>query len=398
MPGLSLNNNQGQSKRPGGWIISVVLIVISVLLITLCVRAEGTGAFAMFKSGIQTVTKPMESALSVISTPFRGIGGSGSANLSSDDADKLKSENEQLKTLVGQLEEYRQQDQRLTSLLSLRDAYNLSTLPVNISGISSGWDQTATIDKGENDGVRVGQGIMSSCGLFGQIESVQASTATVRLITDASSSVSARVQTSRATGILRGSYDGTLILEYVPISSTVGEGDNIITSGDGGAFPAGIILGRVNTIEQDSSKLYYRLTVSPIYDIASCQEGFVLTGKEDETANLLSDETINAIVGTTSASAQSNPVIGVRIQEEQKAREDAEAKVTELENQIKDLQAELKNERAYNSSSSKSSSSSGSSSSSSSGSSSSSSSGSSGSGSSGSGSGSGGSNNDESGG
>ncbi len=345
------NNNQGQSKRPGGWIISVALIVISVLLITLCVRAEGAGAFALFKGGIQTVTKPMESALSVISTPFRGIGAGGSAGLSSNDVDKLKSENEQLKTLVGQLEEYRQQDKRLTSLLSLRDAYNLSTLPVNISGISSGWDQTATIDKGENDGLRVGQGVMSSCGLFGQIESVQASTATVRLITDASSSVSARVQTSRATGILRGSYDGTLILEYVPISTTVGEGDNIITSGDGAAFPAGIILGRVNTIEQDSSKLYYRLTVSPIYDISSCQEGFVLTDSEDETANLVSDETINAIVGTTSASAQSNSVIGVRIQEEQQARQEAEAKVTELENQIKELQAELKNERAASSAS-----------------------------------------------
>ena len=373
MPGLSLDKNQGQSKRPGGWIISVVLIVVSVLLITLCVRADGAGAFALFKGGVQTVTKPMESALSVISTPFRSIGGGGASNLSSDEADKLKSENEQLRTLVGQLEEYRQQDQRLTSLLSLRDAYNLSTLPVNISGISSGWDQTATIDKGENDGVRVGQGIMSSCGLFGQVESVQASTSTVRLITDASSSVSARVQTSRATGILRGSYDGTLILEYVPISTTVGEGDNIITSGDGAAFPAGIILGRVNTIEQDSSKLYYRLTVSPIYDIFSCQEGFVLTGSEDETANLISDETINAIVGTTSASAQSNPVIGVRIQEEQQARQEAEAKVAELENQIKELQAELKDERASSSATIKSLQS-GSSSSSSSGSSSSSSS------------------------
>ena len=355
MPDLSFNNNnQGQQRRPGGWIISVVLIVLSVLLITLCVRSDGGGAFAAVRDGVQTVTKPMANALSVISGPFRAVGASSSdgSNMSEEDTANLKEENEQLRTLVGELEEYRQQDKRLTSLLSLRDAYNLSTLPVNITGITSGWEQTATIDKGKDDGVREGQGVMSSCGLFGQVESAQAHTATVRLITDAQSSVSARVQSSRATGILRGSYDGTLVLEYVSIDTTVGAGDVVVTSGDGGAYPGGIILGRVRTVDQDSSKLYYRLTVAPIYDIASCQEGFVLTGNEDETANLLSDDVINAIAGTTSASAESNAVIGVRIQEEQQKREEAEAKVTELENKVKELEAELKAERASSSSSS----------------------------------------------
>ncbi len=351
MPGLSFNNNQGQQRRPGGWIISVVLIVLAVLLITLCVRSDGGGAFAAVRSGVQTVTKPMENALSFISGPFRAVGSAGSAasSMSGEDAADLKEENEQLRTLVGELEEYRQQDKRLTSLLSLRDAYNLSTLPVNITGITSGWEQTATIDKGRDDGVREGQGVMSSCGLFGQVESAQAHTATVRLVTDAQSSVSARVQSSRATGILRGSYDGTLVLEYVSIDTTVGAGDVIVTSGDGGAYPGGIILGRVRTVEQDSSKLYYRLTVAPIYDIASCQEGFVLTGNEDETANLLSDDVINAIAGTTGASAESNAVIGVRIQEEQQKREEAEAKVGELESKVKDLEAQLKAERAASS-------------------------------------------------
>ena len=317
-------------------------------------RSDGGGAFAAVRDGVQTVTKPMANALSVISGPFRAVGASSSdgSNMSEEDTANLKEENEQLRTLVGELEEYRQQDKRLTSLLSLRDAYNLSTLPVNITGITSGWEQTATIDKGKDDGVREGQGVMSSCGLFGQVESAQAHTATVRLITDAQSSVSARVQSSRATGILRGSYDGTLVLEYVSIDTTVGAGDVVVTSGDGGAYPGGIILGRVRTVDQDSSKLYYRLTVAPIYDIASCQEGFVLTGNEDETANLLSDDVINAIAGTTSASAESNAVIGVRIQEEQQKREEAEAKVTELENKVKELEAELKAERASSSSSS----------------------------------------------
>ena len=71
MPGLSFSN-QNQSRRPGLWWIPIVLIVLSIVLITLCVRADGGGAFAAARNAVQTVSKPIEHLCSGLSTPFKG--------------------------------------------------------------------------------------------------------------------------------------------------------------------------------------------------------------------------------------------------------------------------------------------------------------------------------------
>lgn len=58
MPGLSFSN-QSQNRRSGLWLIPIVLIVISVMLITLCVRFGNSGPFAVARGVVQTVTQPI---------------------------------------------------------------------------------------------------------------------------------------------------------------------------------------------------------------------------------------------------------------------------------------------------------------------------------------------------
>ncbi len=315
MPGLSFN--QSQNRRPGFWWIPVVLIIISVMLITLCVRLEGGGPFAVARGAVQTVTKPLEGVCSVISTPFRNIGASGE----SEEVAKLEKENSQLRTLVAELEEYRQQDQRLAAMSEFLDIYGLETLSGEVMSTTSGWDRTATINKGSKDGVRVGMGVMSSCGLFGQVEAVTNDTCTVRLINDANSSVSAMVQNSRAHGILHGAYDGTLTLEYVPVEKSVGKGDIVITSGSGGAYPRGIVIGTVRAIETDSSKLYHRITVDPIYSIDSCEEVFILTGNQTETASIIDEALLQTIMdNTNTVRSEASSAIAVALLHNAKGR------------------------------------------------------------------------------
>ncbi len=300
MAGLSFND-QKQSKRPGLWIIPVVLIVVCVVLITISVRVGNTGVLAAARSGIQTIANPLTSLCSGVSTPFKSIGSNKS--YSDDEIDKIVQENSQLKTLVAQLEEYRQQDQRLTTLLELSDTYGLKTVAAKIVGTSSGWNRTATINVGSNQGLQKGMGVMSSCGLYGQIESVSATSATVRLVSDATSKVSAMVQNTRSTGIVSGSYDGNLVLDYISVDTTVGEGDVVLTSGEGGTYPRGIIIGTVKSVEIDSSKLYYRIAVDPILNFGSCEEVLVLTGDEDETAGLVDVDLINEIKSSLQVSS-----------------------------------------------------------------------------------------------
>ena len=279
----------GGSRMPGAWIVPIVLIILCIAIITLGASQGGEGVLGSARRAVQTVTKPIEQVCSVISGPFRQIGEP------SDEIEQLRQDNALYKTLVSELEEYRQQNQRLGALVQLGDTYALATKSANVIGVTSGWNRTATIDKGSNDGLRAGLGVISSCGLYGQIESVTPTTSTVRLATDANSSVGAMVQGSRARGILRGSYDGELTLEYVSVDYTVGEKDFVITSGDGGTYPQGIIIGTVKEIEPDPSKLYYRITVDPVLNSASCQEVLVLTGDEGEVRTIVNEELLASI-------------------------------------------------------------------------------------------------------
>ena len=284
----------------------MALLLLSVVLITVSVRVGNTGAFAVVRSGVQTVSGTLQSVCSIVGKPFSALN-KPSSGLTEEEAEALRTENEQLKTLVAQLEEYRQQDQRLTTLMALSDAYGLETVSARVISTTEGWSRTATIDAGSKQGIKVGMGVMSSCGLYGQITSVSANSSTVKLITDAASNVSAMVQSTRESGILTGSYDGNLTLDYISVDSNVGVGDAIITSGEGGTYPRGMIIGTVKSIEPDSSRIYYRIAVEPIYRIASCEEVMVLTGNESETESLVDLDLINSIknsIGSTYAARQ----------------------------------------------------------------------------------------------
>ena len=222
-------------------------------------------------------------------------------------------------------------------MMQFADIYGLETLSAEVIATTSGWDRTATINKGSRDGVRVGMAVMSTCGLYGQIESVTDSTSVVRLINDANSSVSAMIQNSRAHGVMHGAYDGTLTLEYVPIDTAVGEGDIVISSGSGGTYPRGIVLGTVRTIEADSSKLYHRIIVEPLFNIGACEEVLVLTGNESETERILNEDLLQTIIDSANSVNASSAKVGAvakallneaneaykRAEAERKAAEDA---------------------------------------------------------------------------
>jgi rod shape-determining protein MreC len=135
------------------------------------------------------------------------------------------------------------------------------------------------IDKGANDGIAIGMPVMSANGLLGQVESVGAFTSSVRLITDPSSGVSVFLQASRAEGILGGSPERLLYLNYMPIDSKVEPGDVVITSGAGGVFPKGIVIGEVVSSTHNLADVYLTVVVRPVSRVDSFEEVVVLTSR-----------------------------------------------------------------------------------------------------------------------
>ena len=113
-------------------------------------------------------------------------------------------------------------------------------------------------------GNRIGQAVIDSEGLFGQIVEVDRATSRVLLITDASHAVPVQVNRNGVRSIAAGSGQlDLLVLENVPISADIVQGDLIETSGLGGRFPQGYPVGYVEAVLVEPTASYAEVSVRP---------------------------------------------------------------------------------------------------------------------------------------
>lgn len=296
-----------RTDADGGLRTCIVLVVVSLVMFTLSVREGDTGGvFNAARGAWMTITTPIRWVGGAVTAPFQGLG-NVVANLTADQErlTDLKAENERLVARNAELEEAEQTARRLESLLGLQSLYNLqSTAARIISGSTDSWSSTVTIDKGTASGLAVGMPVTDSNGAIGQIVRCGSTSATVRLITDENSSISAMVQSSRAQGVLRGSVDGTLRLTLVRTDQMVEVGDMVVTSGLGGVFPKGLPVGKVVSVERTSESLYYEIEVEPLSSTESFEEVLVITSlTEDQKAT--AQDVAEADLQDTTASSPS---------------------------------------------------------------------------------------------
>ncbi len=311
MPRFSAPNSSiGRGSSSGVPRSLVVLTVISLALFVLGMREGDAGVLHGARGVFQTVASPVRLAGSLVAAPVSGAGNIvGNLTADSETLSELKDENEQLKAEVAKLSEYEQQATTLTELLQLRNQYTLSSTAARVTAQSTdSWTSTITIDKGSSAGIAVGMPVTSSAGVIGQVCECGLSSATVRLITDENSGVSAMVQSSRAQGQVVGSPDGSLRMTLVRSDQKVSTGDIIITSGLGGVYPKGLPIGTVTNVTKSSGSMYYDITVEPLTTMDSLEEVLVITSITDDQqataddAAAANEQDRNISSATTSAS------------------------------------------------------------------------------------------------
>lgn len=124
--------------------------------------------------------------------------------------------------------------------------------------------QRLVLDAGSRDGVQVGQSVLDAGGLLGQIISVKPGTATVLLLTDPDHAVPVMVARNGVRLIAYGKGRSDLLsLANIPLSGDVSVGDEIITSGLGGRFPAGFPVGKVTALRPDDSRAFLVGDIAP---------------------------------------------------------------------------------------------------------------------------------------
>ncbi|PLY01485.1 MAG: rod shape-determining protein MreC [Desulfuromonas sp.] len=259
-------------RRP---ILVFFMILAALLLYSANLRRGGTSTF--FERSVLQLTSPLHKALDVV---WKGAADTWSRYLwlvdTERDNEALIDENRKLKAELVRFDEVRLANQRLRKLLDFKEEVQLPPLPAQvISEDASSWFRTVVIDKGMDDGVREGMAVVVAEGVVGRTIRVSAHHSTVLLITDASSAVASLVQNTRTRGICRG--EGTeLTLDYALRLAAIKVGDRIVTSGTGGVFPKGLVVGNVTLIEKGEYGLFQNVTVTPSVDFSRLEEVLVL--------------------------------------------------------------------------------------------------------------------------
>jgi rod shape-determining protein MreC len=124
-----------------------------------------------------------------------------------------------------------------------------------------------------------GQPVVSADGVVGRVLKVAGNYARAQLVTDSAAGVGAMLERSGSQGLVRGSGDGRLTLEYVPHQVAVEPGDRVVTAGIDGVFPPGILIGQVLEVAA-GEELFHRITLAPAVDFGRLQQVFVLDRQE----------------------------------------------------------------------------------------------------------------------
>ena len=256
------------------------LVVLALVLISY--TGESRATLTPVEKIVKIVTTPLEAGTSKV---VNGV--SDTVNLVFSFG-SITAENKTLKERVAALEsensllkEYEYQNMRLRDILQFRDSESRSYNTVSASVIArnpSNWFQTITINRGTSDGVQKNMAVVTSQGLVGHVINVTGSSAEVSLIINDSSAVGGLVQVTRTPGIVEGLADnsGYLKMIHIATEAPVREKQVIISSGLGGIFPKGLLIGRITKLEMESNGLVKYAMIRPFVDFNQLEEVLVI--------------------------------------------------------------------------------------------------------------------------
>ena len=129
------------------------------------------------------------------------------------------------------------------------------------------WFNSIVINKGSSSGIKKDMAVISSDGLIGKINKVSKTTSEVKLLTtnDKNEKISVMIKTSEDTiyGIMNGYQDNYLEITSVNKNINVDNNSLVYTSGMGGIFPSGILIGKVAMVKEDKYNVSKLILVEP---------------------------------------------------------------------------------------------------------------------------------------
>jgi len=263
-------------------IFVVVLLAFSLAILSFHLRTESQTI--LIRKLVLELSAPLQNALRFCSKSigdawFRYVALVGLEQ-------ENKKLNKKINDLTAQLVLYQEgylEAQRLRNLLALKENHDFNFVAARIIGRGQvAFSRTVIINKGTTHGLKVGMPVMACPGLVGRITAVSWRASKVLLLIDESSNIDAIVQRNRTQGIIRGAGAHGYSLKYVSKTQDVIKGDIIVSSGIGGLFPKGLMIGQVSHVDKQDAGLFYKIQVLPFVDFSKLEEVMVLASDSNE--------------------------------------------------------------------------------------------------------------------
>lgn len=239
-----------KNKKTG--IIGVIITII-ILVLVVVISNSNNGEASFVEKVCSAMVTPIQNGLTHIKNGISGNSGFfADIDALKDENAKLKETNSELEKQVRELEIIKAENETLKEYTSLKDKYTeFTTIPgYVINKDSSNYSKNIIINIGSDDGIEKDMPVISDKGLVGHVLSVTNNTAKVETIVDSSSTVSSMITTSKDPIVVKGSLDSNKELKATYISTDVNlvQGDSVETSGLGGIYPKGILIGTIKQV------------------------------------------------------------------------------------------------------------------------------------------------------
>jgi rod shape-determining protein MreC len=262
-------------------LVLFILVACSLILVT---ASFGEGLRSVERGALE-VFGPVQEGASRVLKPVRDAAGwVGDTLDAKGEVKDLRAERDALRRQLVAERGALRENQELRAFTKMEEQVGLSeqgAIGARVFGRSpTVWYSTITVDRGSSDGVKEGDPVVNGAGLVGRVITVSGGSSRVLLLTDGDFAVSARVNETKASGIVTTAVGdpNDLRLEYLGRNDRVKEDQTVVTSGsvsrlNESRFPAGIPIGRITRVDEDEATVHVR----PFADLRELEFVQILT-------------------------------------------------------------------------------------------------------------------------
>lgn len=260
-------NRNRQTEILGG-IITIVILVLLIFLSNVEVNK-----LSYIESVASSIINPIQRIFADIRNKIEGnsIYFSNMDSITKEN-EELRARNSELETELRELEKIKADNATLQSYMNLTQKYSsYNTIPAYVINKDvSNFSSTLVLNVGSKDGVKENMTVIADKGLVGHVISVTENTSKVQVIIDAACTVSCTISTTNESIICKGTLENNQVLRasYIPTGAELIQGDTVYTSGIGGIYPKGIIIGTIKEIVTTSNITDRYAIVEPVVDFS----------------------------------------------------------------------------------------------------------------------------------